>query len=590
MDKKAYVGTRAVLSVAFTILFQMNVDMFVPPQESFYGKDRVFEVFLFLIFYCSFSIWENKPYCYKKWGLIVAAVLAGFYTLGYNIEKYQDIFSADNADWMAGKLFLKWLVCWYCFSTILLLAYSRFGRLRYWPVSRKIKHISRPVRQIGIMLLFIVSWVPHFIANFPGVIYGDSWNQMYQALGMEPISTHHPIVHTLLLKLCLLIGNDMKKGVMLYSFISLSVIIYLLSYVINLMVEEDFDMRIIVMSIVIYVFFPSVLMFAITITKDSWFAAFVSLFLMELYLAVIKRKAEIRHLAGLAFAAAGVGLFRKNGIYLLIFTGIYLCFYMTRKKAGLGRCIMICLLAACLNVCIEKSAVSFWGVMPGSPREMLSLPIQQMARIEKNVHDPDTSLKERIDRFFHEGCDLGSAYYPLISDNAKNKFSEEAFYGREKAFFKLSLRLLATYPEESLEAFMCNSFGYWYPISVNWFYVENNDKELDIGATVKKHEYPLNVNYVYFDEFKNIACIDVFTSLGMVFWCFAGIGGYLAANKQYGKMSLLIPMAALWITSAASPVYNELRYVLAVYPALPIICQLLGEQTIKCSNDNCDSR
>ncbi len=583
MGKKRYVSIKVVLSVIFTILFQMDVNMHVPPRESFYGKDRVAEILLLLIFYYSFSIWENKRYCYKKWGLIIASILAAFYTWGYNIDKYLDVFSTDNGDWIIGKLFLKWLVCWYCFSTVLLLSYSRFDGLRYWPVSSRIKHISRPIRQICIVLLFISSWLPRLVSNFPGVIYGDSWNQIYQAIGMEHITTHHPIVHTLLLKLCLSVGSDMKKGVAVYTIVSAAVIIYLLSYVINLMIEEDFDIRIIAMAIVIYVFFPSISMFTITITKDSWFAAFVSLFLMELYVVVVKGKKKTRYWIGLTIASMGVGLFRKNGIYLLAFTGMYLCIYIVKHKVKMEKVLLICIFAVCLHLCVEKSAISFLSVESGSPREMLSLPIQQMARIEKNGLNTDNEMRERIDSFFRKNSDLAEAYNPLISDDAKNLFSEKQFSNREKEFVALSLRLLVEYPEETLEALMCSSFGYWYPIPINWFYVENSDKELNMEETVRKHEYPLSVNYVYFNELKNIADIDIFTSLGMVFWLFAGISGYLAANKRYGEMILLVPMFALWLTSVASPVYNELRYVLAIYPALPVICQLLNERGGKIS-------
>ena len=127
----------------------------------------------------------------------------------------------------------------------------------------------------------------------------------------------------------------------------------------------------------------------------------------------------------------------------------------------------ICTLAIFVSIGIEKGAVYFLSIDQGSPREMLSLPIQQMARIEKNVKELDDEMRKEIDSYFKEGSSLGEAYYPLISDNAKDRFSEKKYDKREKEFLILSAKLFLAYPEESLEAFMCNSFGYWYPITIN---------------------------------------------------------------------------------------------------------------------------
>ncbi|MCX4321655.1 MAG: DUF6020 family protein [Lachnospiraceae bacterium] len=565
---------RIILSIIFTILIQVNIDMNVLPEESFYGKDKILEIFLLAIFYSSFSIWENNKTQYKKWSLIIAGILAGFYVLGYNISRYNDLFSSSNDDWMFGKLFLKWLVYWYCFSTILLFIYIRLERIKYLNIGMKIKNTSNIVRQVCIMSIFVICWSPALICNFPGILYADSWNQLYQAVGIESLSTHHSITHTLFLKLCMTVCQDIESGIVLYTISSFITIIAILSYIINIMIKEDFDVRIIVVTIFIYVLFPSISMFAITVAKDGWFAAFVGLFLMELYILAVKCKGSGKNLVGLLIAAMGVALFRKNGVYLLVFTGIYILVYMCKEKARLEKVFIVLLCAVGIGVGVEWLAVSLFNVKPGSQREMLSLPIQQMARIEKNVRNLDDETRAEIDSFYKNG-NLGEAYYPLISDHAKELFDDKSFTYRKREFVGLSFRLFLRYPEESLEAFMCNSFGYWYPIRINWFYAENNGRYLNIEAVTQKHEYPWNVNYVHFDKCGNTAGCDLFCSIAIIFWFFILAGGYLIANKEYGKLLMEIPMAALWLTSVASPVYNELRYVLAIYMALPIICQLI---------------
>ncbi len=574
MKNKIWTYTKVVLSIVFAILFQMNIDMGVPPEESFYSIDIIFEFFLFIIFFYSFKVWQNNKNNYKRWSLIVGSVLAAFYVLGYNIEKYFDLFSQYNYDWMLGKLFLKWIVLWYCFSTLILFLYDKSDNLKYLDINEKTKQIPRPVRRLCIILIFVVCWMPALVHNYPGIVYGDSWNQIYMALGIEQLTIHHPIMHTLFLKLCFIICHDIEYGILLYTLVSFTTVILILSKVICLMIEEAFDIRIIMLAGLIYLFFPSISMFTITITKDSWFAAFVGFFLMELYVIIVNKKNDTQNSVGLIIAAIGVALFRKNGIYLLIAVSIYVSIYAFMKRVHIEKILFICLFAVSLNWGIEKASFTFFEIGQSSPREMLSLPIQQMAMIEKNVSDLNAETKQEIDSFYRKENSLGKAYYPLISDAAKNLFSESRFKNREKEFMLLSFQLFLEYPEESLEAFMCNSFGYWYPVPINWYYVENNE-QLNLTETVRNHEYPHNVDYIYFNEFKNITGLILFSSLGIIFWIFIIISGYLTANREYLTLVLIIPLYALWLTSIASPVYNELRYVLAIYIAFPIICQLV---------------
>ncbi|MCI8928496.1 MAG: hypothetical protein HFI96_12510 [Lachnospiraceae bacterium] len=281
---------KTVLSILFVIFFQMNIDMYVLPFDSFYTKDRVLDVFLFVIIYVSFRVWQDGKNEYKRWSLIIASLLAGFYVLGYNIERYLDIFTEFNRNWIIGKLFLKWLSCWYVFSMLLLYFFKRLDDLKQMDVCRRIKNVSKSIRYLILILIFAIVWLPFYIDNYPGVIYGDSWNQIYQALGIENFTTHHPVMHTLLLKICLVVCHEPESGIVLYSIVSFLGIIAILAGIINLMIEEDFDFRVIIISGLIYVFFPSIPMFAVTVTKDSWFAAFVGLFLVELYIVLMNKK------------------------------------------------------------------------------------------------------------------------------------------------------------------------------------------------------------------------------------------------------------------------------------------------------------
>lgn len=156
------------------------------------------------------------------------------------------------------------------------------------------------------------------------------------------------------------------------------------------------------------------------------FAAFVGLFLCVLY-DILKHQPSRLGYFSLFGAAMGVALFRKNGIYLLLFTAAYIAFIKNVKKRVLLQVITV---VVSLNFLIEGSIASVLGIAIDSPREMLSLPIQQMARVKRNITDLDENMENEIERFFKE-TDI------MISDNGKSTFNSNYFYNHKLQFARL---------------------------------------------------------------------------------------------------------------------------------------------------------
>lgn len=415
-----------------------------------------------------------------------------------------------------------------------------------------------------------MAWIPAIIRNSPGILIGDSYNILYQAIGEEPLATHHPIVYTLIVKLCMSLSGNVDTGIAIATVVSVLTCLFLLAYVVYYMISRKWDYRIVLFTLALFLFYPSVKMFAITINKDMIFAAFVGVYLCAL-IEMLTGQLNRGNKWLLFLSALGVVLFRKNGVYLVLFTAIAFAFLKMEKKAKIF--ILAALMSTVLiNGVIEGPVCSYFGVIKGSPREMLSLPLQQMARIARDEHGKEgIREREEIYTFFKDGANLKKLYNPLISDPVKDYFSESKYEGREKDFAKLAVRLFFMYPETSLEAYFCQSFGYWYPTPINWFYAKNKDTVVSYEHIIAAHNYKNTVDYVRFDEQKYKPIYQNLTSIALIFWVFVAMIGYLIYRKECKWLILFAPMIALWLTSVASPVWNEQRYVLAIYIALPLI-------------------
>ena len=55
-------------------------------------------------------------------------------------------------------------------------------------------------------IICMICYLPYFLYEFPGIMTADSLVQYEQIVGIRPWSNHHPVVHTLLIKLFYSIG------------------------------------------------------------------------------------------------------------------------------------------------------------------------------------------------------------------------------------------------------------------------------------------------------------------------------------------------------------------------------------------------
>ena len=68
-------------------------------------------------------------------------------------------------------------------------------------------------------VFLVLCWLPYLLALYPGVVLPDSLSSVAQSMGDVPISNHHPVLFTLLVKLFVhdLPTDTINHGVFLFS-------------------------------------------------------------------------------------------------------------------------------------------------------------------------------------------------------------------------------------------------------------------------------------------------------------------------------------------------------------------------------------
>ena len=320
-----------VLFVCTLYLFCMiNIDIY---SDKWYvtPTNRIMEI---IYIFCLWHLVKWRKHINEKRVKIISGIAGGMlalcYVLGYNIEIYNDLFGVN--EYIYWRLIFKWFALSYIISSFLLKLFLYIKNLK--PQSNNIIHkfLGTTRGFITIIIFLFIAWLPSFINNFPGILLGDSYNHIYQALGIEKLSTHHPITYIMLIKLCLSLGGNIDQGVLLYTLISMTTIIIMLSYIIYKLAIQKRDIRIIIAALLIFMFYPSIQIFALSMLKDGIWAAFVGCFELQLidaaeYYKENPKKEKVLEYIKLFIFALGVALFRNNGIYLLLFSAIFILFY-----------------------------------------------------------------------------------------------------------------------------------------------------------------------------------------------------------------------------------------------------------------------
>ena len=247
-----------------------------------------------------------------------------------------------------------------------------------------------------------------------------------------------------------------------------------------------------------------------------------------------------------------------------------------RKKIAL-----VLLVVMLFNILWKGPIFKLLNVTDGPVREMMSIPVQQIARTVKYrrselTEEEKTKIQKYIDMDLEE---MGESYYPLISDNIKDHFNNEEFNNNKLDFISLWLSLFFKYPVEYVEAFLDNSFGYWYPQANNgilptWYEYEYSEEI--IGYDRKP---VLNLEFLdgYYADIngRKMPIISMWISIGFVFWIMILCIGYMVCKKKYKLILAYIPILALWLTTIASPVYCEYRYIFGMFTCVPILTILI---------------
>lgn len=556
-----------------TILASLILVLFIWHNFLVTGNNIIF-VFIFIM--CLFFIKKTTEIENKRANIIAIVISLVFtiieivcksiskdYTLNNIMDKWLIINVAGY--FTMGWLLIKWL---YNYLDKVRLVYDE-GLLS------SILILKNKFILFGIFfILIVVAWIPYFLKYYPGIITPDSCSQIEQAIGILGLQDHHPIAHTAIITVCVKIGqllfNNINISIAIYSITSMICMAAMDSIILIYLKKIKVHPTMLLLTLVYYMFYPVNGMYAITMWKDVLFSGILPIFIIlcnglifntEKFL---KNKYKIICFIIISFFTM---ILRHNGLYVVIFTLPFI-FIVLRNywKKLIPIFISILFIYQIFNIIV----FNILNVEKGSVAEMLSIPVQQIARVEKyHREEIDNVTMENINKIFKIN-NIGDEYNPTLSDPVKAKVDVTYFKENKLEFFKLWVKLLIKYPKDYIESFISNSYGYYYPEAHNWV-VSRATMGNELGIQQQpKIKGELVEKYDSFIDNRDIPLVSMLFSIGAGVWTIMVCLGYKIYKKQYRYILLYLPIFILWLTCIASPVFCEFRYAYPIFTGLPL--------------------
>ena len=320
--------------------------------------------------------------------------------------------------------------------------------------------------------VILACYVPMLLVMLPGSFAYDVPFQLEQAFTGR-YSTHHPLLHTLLLGGCVKLGHaigNINLGAALYTVLQMTGLAACFAASCASIARQS-GARAAKWSAAFFAVYPLHMMMAVNATKDVLFSGLFALTLALAREAMTAERMDGKLAAGIAGAGAGMMLLRNNALYAVAaWVLLLLVMYRRRALRGVGATLVAMALCVTANGALKAAT----GAGEGDLCEMLSWPIQQLARA-RNLHGDRLTDEERaaIDELMPG--ESWALYDPTISDPIKFEFDTQALLRDAGKYARVYVQVGAKCPQAYLDALLQHTYSFWYPYSaygVSGYYLQ----------------------------------------------------------------------------------------------------------------------
>ena len=473
---------------------------------------------------------------------------------------------------------------------------------------RRLRGVFFPIS----LVINILCWLPYYLAYYPGILSYDSYVQIEQ-IATGAYNEHHPLMHTLLIRLFMTIGNKIfssaNAGIALYCVFQAIILAAVIAYALAVLYDRAGRIYAIVMMILMAAF-PINGYMSVTVTKDILFSVAFLLttvaFCEYVFLQFDKEATAVKKILNdvlLFIGVFGICVLRNNGKYALALMILVMLVFeitesisrMSNKKSDgkkkifihFERPLIVCTASMCIAIISLLIVSKSLGASQGDRREMLSIPIQQIARVYKYHSDElDNDSVTLINEFILNGA--ADYYRQDISDPVKRNVNTYVVRYKTKDFVRVYLKLFRQYPGEYINAFLAQNAGFIDIGDESHAHINETGSSKGTGyiqtawaewslknSGLKKDSkwqslYGILETFADGNEYLNIFIIRYVFMPGIYLWITLIAIIYAVSKKRFASFIPFALMMGYYMTMFFGPTV-QLRYIYPIMLGVPFI-------------------
>ena len=479
---------------------------------------------------------------------------------------------------------ILWIICIIGFAFIGIVA----PKITKYLTEHDIKLFERIDKHIFLVffLIIIILWIPALLAVWPGVYSYDAVARMRDFYINGEITAHFPIIHTLLMIGCIelgnLIGGNSDIGVLFYSIIQSILMAFCFSYSLKWMYRRNYSRWIILIGLIFFSINPIIQILVYTTTHDILFGGvFLILMCMMIDAALytdefFSSKSNIILLSCTAFVMC---MLRNQGVYMLI---VLLPFAVLSWKRYRVKMLLAIVVPIASFFVITGPFYSLMGIQKSDIREALSVPIQQLGRVNQKVENGITKEQyEQIYRYIPK--EYLDSYHNMISDPIKSGFNSNVFKENPMGFVKVWIDVGRNNMGRYIDSFIYMTYGFYYlggtPYHKEYILYDGTNTSIDPLFIHRQTKFPLYDNVLrdvsLTPSYEKLPVVRVLFRYAFPFLLMV-VCIYLAwLRRSYKELVALILPFGYWGTLLLGPVVS-IRYVFPLVIMIPLFVGLIN--------------
>ncbi len=424
--------------------------------------------------------------------------------------------------------------------------------------------------------IIMAFWLPAIFLSFPGNLCYDVLGEIGMAMGDVPITSHHPLLHILLVgffvKFGELIGN-VSIGLFAYIlFQSTMLALSLAGTIAWLKKEEACSDTLLLVILGIYGISPMYSNVASTAIKDVPFMAAVVWYVVLLAeMAFHRERIKDRKFVAIFIVISILTcLLRNNGLYMVALSGVVIAvawWKNAERDVRIRLALVFIVLPIVFSKLIDGGLMVATKADKGSAIEALSVPLQQSARYLQLYKDELTDEEIRVyNNTYVDYGEAAAAYDPDLADPVKTF----AYYGKEKgtlslfSYLSIWFKDFFKHPVVYFEAFFAHVYGWFDPAIPNAPRYEVEESVFGTGLSI-----PQKIMLFYYRFAEKITPLNVLQNVGIYTWLLFILLRILK-DENKNIRCLTAPLVVSLLICMASPCfYGHPRYAFPYMFTLP---------------------